>query len=81
MKSKFVEIKTPWISPDENVIEVHQWLVTEGDTIEIDQDILVLIVDGEEFNLPSPVDGKILEILVEPNDIITADQVLAIVEI
>lgn len=81
MKNNIVEIKTPWVSPDETVIEVKQWLIASGETVEIDQDILLLLVDGEEFLLPSPVDGIINELLVDPHDILSPDQVLATVTI
>ena len=81
MKNKMIEIKTPWIAPEEPTIQVHQWLVAEGDAVEIDQDILALLVDGEAFILPSPVDGIVSQIMVETGDLIISDQVLAIVEI
>lgn len=79
MKNTYIEIKLPWLSPDEPAIETVRWLVDRGQIIEIDQDILVLNVDGEEFILPAPVDGEVVELYVEPGDWLSEGQVLAVV--
>jgi pyruvate dehydrogenase E2 component (dihydrolipoamide acetyltransferase) len=78
MSHQSVEIKLPWIAPDDPEIEVIRWLIEPGQSIEIDQDILVLSVEGEEFILPSPVDGVVGELSVEPGDWLSEGQVLAI---
>jgi pyruvate/2-oxoglutarate dehydrogenase complex dihydrolipoamide acyltransferase (E2) component len=80
MKTKTIEIKMPWLAPLEDPdIQVVEWLVAPGSTVEIDQDMLKLLVDGAEFVLPAPVDGVLTTILVEPEETVTTDQVLATV--
>jgi pyruvate/2-oxoglutarate dehydrogenase complex dihydrolipoamide acyltransferase (E2) component len=82
MRTKTVEIKMPWLAPLEAPdIHVVEWLVTPGTSVQIDQDLLKLKVDGADFILPAPVDGVITEFLVEPNESVATDQVLAIVEL
>jgi pyruvate/2-oxoglutarate dehydrogenase complex dihydrolipoamide acyltransferase (E2) component len=68
MNSQYVEVKLPWFAPDDPSVEVVRWLVGKGQSIEIDQDILLLKVEGEEFILPAPVDGEISELCAEPGD-------------
>jgi len=81
MRERLVEIKLPWLAPDEPVVEVIRWLVEVGQTIDIDQDLLVLEVDGEEFILPSPIDGLITELCVEPGEYLSEGQVVAVVKL
>ncbi|MGD8400726.1 MAG: hypothetical protein PVH64_07320 [Bacillota bacterium] len=82
MRTKTVEIKMPWLAPLEAPdIHVVEWLVAPGTPVQIDQDLLKLTVDGADFILPAPVDGVLIELLVEPHEIVVTDQVLAIVEI
>ena len=63
MRNKVIPLKVPWLSEDEVRVEVVSWLATAGDMVEIDQDLLELLVDGEQFILPSPVDGILLEVI------------------
>jgi pyruvate/2-oxoglutarate dehydrogenase complex dihydrolipoamide acyltransferase (E2) component len=74
-----IEIKMPLLAPEEPEIEVIRWLVPEGAPVAIDQDLLVLKVDGEEFMMPSPVEGVLLSRAVEPDEMIATGQVLAVV--
>jgi pyruvate/2-oxoglutarate dehydrogenase complex dihydrolipoamide acyltransferase (E2) component len=76
--SKQVDLKCPWLAAEETTAKVLRWLVVEGDQVEIDQDIMVMFLDSAEFVLPSPIDGRIKNILAEPGDLIEPDQVLAV---
>ncbi|HEY8464906.1 MAG TPA: biotin/lipoyl-containing protein [Bacillota bacterium] len=80
MRNRQIEVKMPWLTPKEVEIQVVRWLVAPGDRVEIDQDILELTVDQEKFILPSPLDGVLLEVEVEPGDYLATDQVLAIIK-
>lgn len=73
------EIKVPWLTPEDVIIKVEKWLAAEGDYIEIDQDLVELKVNGEQFILPSPLDGVLQEILAFPGDFVETGQELAIV--
>jgi 2-oxoglutarate dehydrogenase E2 component (dihydrolipoamide succinyltransferase) len=81
MRKKQIEIKMPWMAPDEPIIEVDAWLVEPGAKLEIDQDLVRLWVDGKEFVLPSPIDGILQEVLVEQGEIISTGQAMALVEL
>jgi pyruvate/2-oxoglutarate dehydrogenase complex dihydrolipoamide acyltransferase (E2) component len=80
-RQKQIEIKMPWMAPDDPAVEVVAWLVEPGTKIEIDQDLVRLWVDGAKFILPSPVDGILREILVEQGEIISVGQVMAVVDL
>ncbi len=78
---KEISLKCPWLVVEGGTAEVLSWLIEKGQRVEIDQDImLMLLVNGEEFRLPAPVDGIIISLEVEPGDIIEPDQVIAIIE-
>ncbi|TCL61843.1 biotin-dependent enzyme [Hydrogenispora ethanolica] len=76
-----IEIKMPFLGPEETAYELVRWLVPAGAAVEIDQDILELMVDGALFQLPSPLDGVLLSREAEPGDWIETGQVLAIVAV
>jgi pyruvate/2-oxoglutarate dehydrogenase complex dihydrolipoamide acyltransferase (E2) component len=81
MRQKKIDVKFPWFSPEVTTARVIECLVKVGDRVEIDQDLLNLKIEGEDFILPSPLDGIVLEILVEPEDWVEVDQVLATLEL
>jgi pyruvate/2-oxoglutarate dehydrogenase complex dihydrolipoamide acyltransferase (E2) component len=81
VRKKAIEIKMPWMAPEDPAIEVAAWLVEAGAKIEIDQDLVRLWVDGEAFILPSPVDGILRELLVEPGETVGVGQAMAVVEL
>ncbi len=76
-----LNLNCPWLISEEKPVQFVRWLVSENDPIEIDQDILVVLLDDGEFIVPSPVDGILQSIMVEPGDIIAPDQVLAVIMI
>lgn len=78
---KEILIKCPWLAAEEANAEVIKWLVKESEMVEIDQDIMVMLLNGVEFFLPSPVDGTVVSINAEPGDLIEPDQVLAVIEL
>ncbi|HHZ19666.1 MAG TPA: hypothetical protein GX391_04000 [Firmicutes bacterium] len=70
------EIRLPFIGPDADGCLLERWLIKPGDTIEIDQDIAELSVDGESFVLPSPLDGIVQELCAEPGEYVTLGETL-----
>lgn len=81
MNAEYIEVKMPWLAPEEPVVEVDKWLVEPGQRLEIDQDILQLLVNGAEFMLPSPVDGELTQCCVTPKESLYEGQILAVVRI
>ena len=80
MRNKVIPLKVPWLSENEVRVEVVSWLVAASDRVEIDQDLLELLVDGEQFILPSPLDGILLEVMVLPGDLLAPGEVVAEIE-
>ncbi len=79
MKTNTIELKFSWLFEDSPLIKIKKWLVSEGDRVEIDQDIAVVMIQDQEFIFPSPADGFIQSILVKPGEIIDTEQILAVI--
>ena len=79
-RNREITLKCQWLAAEAAEAEVVRWLVKEQDHVEIDQDIMVMLLNNEEFLLPSPVDGVIKTIMVDPGDFIEADQGLAVID-
>ena len=71
-----VEIKVP--SPGESIteVEIATWLKSNGDYVELDEDICEVDSDKATLGLPSEVAGTI-EILVEEGDVVQVGDVVA----
>ena len=78
-----VEIKLPFLVAQEGAEEivVTKWLAPLGGSLEIDQDLLELTVNGAVFILPSPLDGTLVAMLVEPGDLVEIEQTLAVAKV
>src|SRR5699024_8030894 len=58
---------------------VTRWLKEVGDTIEVDEPIVEISTDKVETDIPSPVAGTVLEILVQEDEKIEVGQALAVI--
>ncbi|MDN6679382.1 MAG: hypothetical protein L0L17_06760, partial [Yaniella sp.] len=58
---------------------VTRWLKEVGDTIEVDEPIVEISTDKVDTEIPSPVAGTVLEILVQEDEDIEVGQGLAVV--
>ena len=56
------------------------WLVSEGDVVEKDQIILEVATDKVDSEVPSPVRGKIINILAEADSVVKVGEVIAKIE-
>ena len=74
------ELCLPIIEPGVDSYKLVRWLVREGDSVEIEQDLAELAYGTERFLLPSPLDGIILELYTAPNETISPGDVLALLE-
>lgn len=59
---------------------VTSWLKNVGDTIEADEAVLEIATDKVDSEVPSEVDGILLEVLFEVDDVVQVGQTLAIIE-
>jgi len=63
----------------ESIIEgtVLEWKKKVGESIEVDEILLEIGTDKVDSEIPSPVSGKIMKLLAEPNDVIEVGRVIA----
>src|SRR3989338_412102 len=70
-----------WTLPDlgEGVQEgeIIQWLVQEGDKVQMDQPLLEIMTDKATVELPAPISGTIRNLKVKPGEIVKIKAVLA----
>jgi len=59
---------------------VTSWLKNVGDTIEADEAVLEIATDKVDSEVPSEVDGTLLEVLFAVDDVVQVGQTLAIIE-
>jgi 2-oxoglutarate dehydrogenase E2 component (dihydrolipoamide succinyltransferase) len=66
----------------EGVIEatILKWLKQPGDEVAYDDTIVEIATDKVDSEVPSPVDGKLLEIKFNENDVVPVGEVIAIIE-
>ena len=75
-----IEIKVPSLPESVTDATVAKWYKAAGDGVERDENLLDLETDKVMLEVPAPASGVIEEILVKEGDIVTADQVLALVK-
>jgi 2-oxoglutarate dehydrogenase E2 component (dihydrolipoamide succinyltransferase) len=66
----------------ESVIEatILNWEKAVGDTIEMDENVVVIATDKVDTEVPSPVEGKLVEILFEEGDTVAIGTAIALIE-
>jgi len=80
LKPRIVELKVPLLSGEETLMTVVRWLVTVGERVEIDQDLVELEIKAAPFLLPSPLDGKLITIEAGTEAMVEPGQILALIE-
>jgi 2-oxoglutarate dehydrogenase E2 component (dihydrolipoamide succinyltransferase) len=66
----------------ESIIEatITRWLKNPGDTIEEDDPIVEIATDKVDSEIPSPVEGKLVQVLFNEGDVVAVGKVFAIIE-
>lgn len=66
----------------ESIIEatITRWVKSVGDEVEEDDSILEIATDKVDSEIPSPVEGKLIETLYNEGDIVAVGKVIAIIE-
>ncbi len=75
------ELKLPKMGESVAEATVTNWLKEVGDTIEADEAVLEIATDKVDSEVPSEVDGVLVEKLFEADDVVQVGQTLAIIEI
>jgi 2-oxoglutarate dehydrogenase E2 component (dihydrolipoamide succinyltransferase) len=74
------ELKLPQMGESVAEATIISWLKEVGDTIEADEAVLEIATDKVDSELPSEVDGVLVEILFNLEDVVKVGQTLAIIE-
>ncbi|WP_066640134.1 biotin/lipoyl-containing protein [Desulfolucanica intricata] len=75
-----MEIKLPFLAEGVETAKVSFWHLDEGDTIKEGEDLVEISTSKAVFNVPAPVSGKIVEVIVGEGDEIKVGETLAIIE-
>ena len=75
------ELKLPKMGESVAEATITSWLKEVGDTIELDEAVLEIATDKVDSEVPSEVDGVLVEKFFNVDDIVQVGQVLAIIEI
>ena len=67
----------------ESIIEatITKWLKQAGDRVEEDDTIVEIATDKVDSEIPSPVEGKIIELFYNEGDVVAVGKPIAIIEI
>ena len=77
--SKF-ELKLPKMGESVAEATITSWLKKVGDTIELDEAVVEIATDKVDSEVPSEVEGTLVEILFEKDAIVQVGQTIAIIE-
>ncbi len=74
------ELKLPKMGESVAEATITSWLKEVGDSIEMDETVLEVATDKVDSEVPSDVDGVIVEILFNVDDVVNVGQTIAIIE-
>ena len=74
------ELKLPKMGESVAEATVTNWLKNIGDTIEADEPVLEIATDKVDSEVPSEVNGVLVEILFNTDDVVQVGQTMAIIE-
>ncbi len=75
-----IEVVMPQMGESITTGTITKWNKNVGDTIEIDEILLEISTDKVESEIPSPVEGKIAELLYPEGETIDVGKVIAVIE-
>ncbi|WP_430466535.1 dihydrolipoamide acetyltransferase family protein [Winogradskyella ouciana] len=75
------ELKLPKMGESVAEATITSWLKDVGDTIEADEAVLEIATDKVDSEVPSEVDGVLVEKLFEIDDVVKVGQTIAVIEI
>lgn len=75
-----IDLIVPKVGESINEVQIVQWLVAEGQSVERDQNVAVLETDKATVELPSPVAGILKKILIGKGSIAKVGEIIGQVE-
>ena len=74
------ELKLPKMGESVAEATITSWLKEVGDTVELDEAIVEIATDKVDSEVPSEVEGTLVEILFEKDAIVAVGQTIAVIE-
>jgi len=74
------EVKLPKMGESVAEATITSWLKEVGDTIELDEAVVEIATDKVDSEVPSEVEGTLVEILFEKDAIVQVGETIAIIE-
>ena len=74
------ELKLPKMGESVAEATITSWLKQVGDTIELDEAVVEIATDKVDSEVPSEVEGTLVEILFEQDTVVAVGQTIAIIE-
>ena len=74
------ELRLPKMGESVAEATVTNWLKEVGDTIELDEPVVEIATDKVDSEVPSEVEGVLIEKLFGPDDVVQVGQTIAIIE-
>ena len=74
------ELKLPKMGESVAEATITSWLKEVGDTIELDEAVVEIATDKVDSEVPSEVDGTLVEILFEQDDVVAVGETIAVIE-
>ena len=75
-----IDIKLPPLAEGVDKASISYWFKQPGDTVKEGEELVELVTDKAAFSMPSPVTGKIKELLVSEGDSALVGQAIATIE-
>lgn len=74
------EIKLPKMGESVAEATITSWLKNVGDSVELDEAIVEIATDKVDSEVPSEVEGKLVELLFDVDDVVNVGETIAIIE-
>ena len=74
------ELKLPKMGESVAEATITSWLKEVGDTIELDEAVVEIATDKVDSEVPSEVEGTLVEVLFQKDDVVQVGQTIAVIE-
>ncbi|NJK86799.1 MAG: hypothetical protein HC906_13310 [Bacteroidales bacterium] len=75
------EVKIPDIAENVETGYISNVLVNAGDFVELEQALVEVETDKATTDIPSPFEGKVVEVKVSPGEEVKVNQVIMLIEV
>jgi len=75
------ELKLPKMGESVAEATITSWLKDVGDTVELDEAVVEIATDKVDSEVPSEVEGTLIEIMYQKDDVVAVGETIAVIEI